>query len=92
MVINMTVVEILKSAQFVVDNKGQQTAVLLDIESWQALVDWVENLVDVKIASEALSEIEAAGGRPNQAGWLAWEDISEEWSGEEKVGTEDIAV
>ena len=92
MVNTMTVVDVLKSAQFVVDNKGQQTAVLLDIESWQALVDWIEDLVDVKIASEALSELKSAGGHPQQAGWLAWEEISEEWSGEEEIGTEDIAV
>lgn len=88
----MTVVEVLKSAQFVVDNKGHQTAVLLDIESWQALVDWIEDLIDVKIATEALSEIEVAGGRPQQAGWLAWEEISKEWSGGEEIGAEDSAV
>ncbi len=81
----MTIVETLKSAQFVVDNEGQQTAVLLDIQSWEALINWIEDITDLKIAAQALTELEVAGGRPQQAGWLAWDDIKEEWSDEEKV-------
>ena len=81
----MTIVEALKSAQFVVDNEGQQTAVLLDIQSWEALINWIEDITDLKIAAQALTELEVAGGRPQQAGWLAWDDIREEWSDEEKV-------
>jgi hypothetical protein len=30
-------------------------------------------------------ELQQAGGRPEQAGWLDWSDISEEWSGEEET-------
>ncbi len=81
----MIIVEALKSAQFVVDNEGQQTAVLLDIQSWEALINWIEDITDLKIAAQALTELEVAGGRPQQAGWLAWDDIREEWSDEEKV-------
>jgi hypothetical protein len=29
--------------------------------------------------------LEMAGGRPQQAGWLDWDDISEEWSDEKEA-------
>lgn len=84
----MTIIEALKSAQFVVNNEGQQTGVLLDIQSWEALIDWIEIISDTKIATQALAQLEAGGGRPQQAGWLDWNDISEAWSDEEEVEKE----
>ncbi len=75
----MTVIEALKSAQFVVDNRGHPTAVLLDIQSWEALIEWIEDVTDVEIATQGLTELKAAGGRPQQAGWLDWDRIGEEW-------------
>ncbi len=74
----MAIIEALKSAQFVVDSKGDQKAVLLDIQAWETLINWIENIIDTKIATQALAELQAAGGRPQQTGWLAWDDISEE--------------
>lgn len=84
----MTIIEALKSAQFVVNNEGQQTGVLLDIQSWEALIDWIETISDTKLAKQALTRLEAEGGRPQQAGWLDWDDISEAWSDEEEVEKE----
>lgn len=78
----MAIVDALKSAQFVVDSKGAQKAVLLDIQAWETLIDWIENIIDTKIATQALAELQVAGGRPQQASWLAWDDISEEWDDE----------
>jgi hypothetical protein len=80
----MVVGEALKSVQFVVDDEGQRTAVLLDIRAWEVLINWIETVTDTKIAIQALTELQQAGGRPEQAGWLAWNDISEKWSGEEE--------
>jgi len=86
----MTVFEALKSAQYVVDRNGRQTAVLLTMQSWQSLLYWIEGVADARIAAEALSALRAAGGRPEKAGWLAWEDISKEW-GEEDETTHEAA-
>lgn len=80
----MTVIEALKSAQFVIDNRGHQTAVLLDIQSWEILLNWVEDMIDTKIATQSLTELNMAGGRPQQSGWLDWDEISEEWQDDEK--------
>jgi hypothetical protein len=81
----MIVEETLKSVQFVVDDEGQRTAVLLDIRAWEMLMNWIETATDIKIATQALTELQQAGGRPEQAGWLDWSDISEEWGDEEKT-------
>lgn len=78
----MAIVEALKSAQFVVNSQGEQKAVLLDIQAWETLINWIENVIDTKIATQALVELQMAGGRPQQAGWLAWDKIREDWDDE----------
>ena len=80
----MTVIEALKSAQYVVDKNGHRTAVLLTMQSWQSLMNWIEDIADARLASEALTTLQAAGGRPEDAGWLAWDDIREEWGEEDE--------
>ena len=40
----MTTVELLKSAQYLVDNKGQKTAVLLDLAVWEELVNIIKEM------------------------------------------------
>ncbi len=88
----MTLTEALRSAQFVVDNNGQRNAVILDIQAWEKLITWIEDVTDIKISLQALSELQETGGRPQQAGWLAWDDIREEWEHEEEVKTEALPV
>ncbi|MFQ5633319.1 MAG: hypothetical protein ACE5I1_31525, partial [bacterium] len=58
-------------------------AVLLDIQNWEAILDWIENITDTEIAINVLQELKAAAGRPQAAGWLEWDKVSEAW-GEEK--------
>ena len=81
----MTVVEALKSAQYVIDHNGRRTAVLLTMQSWQSLLDWIEDLADAQTAAETLTALQASGGRPERAGWLAWDDISEEWGDGDEI-------
>jgi hypothetical protein len=49
--------------------KGKQVAVL-DVETWQSLIEWLETLEDLQIAKQALNELKAAGGNRDRAGWL----------------------
>lgn len=88
----MQVSEALGSVQFVVDAKGKPTAALLNIEAWRTLISWIEDITDSKIAHEALSALQAAGGRPHQAGWLAWDDIKEAWDDEEDIQNETTTI
>lgn len=84
--------ETLKAIQFVVDDKGQRTAVLLDIQAWERLIKWIETVTDTKIAVQVLNELQQVGGRPEQAGWLAWDKISEDWGDEEEIEADTIAL
>lgn len=52
----MSVMEILDTAQFVVDKSGQETAVLLDLKSWQVL----RRLLDELIEDDQLASLMAA--------------------------------
>lgn len=83
---------VLKSVQFVVDDAGQRTAVLLDIQTWETLLNWIETVTDTQIAVQALAKLQQAGGRPEQASWLAWEEIGENWGDEKEVEAETRAV
>ena len=57
--------------------KGKQVAVL-NLEDWQALIEWLETLEDVQIARKAFDELKAAGGNRQRAGWLKWDDVEQE--------------
>jgi hypothetical protein len=66
----MAISGVLHSVQYVVNESGERTAALLDIEAWETLVDWIEMIGDTTVAGQSLAELSAAGGRPQQAGGL----------------------
>lgn len=72
----MTGLEVLQSVKFL-NLKGKQVAVL-DVETWQALIEWLETLEDWQIAKKALNELKAAGRNRQRAGWLKWDDVESE--------------
>ncbi len=72
----MTGVEALQSVQFVTV-KGKRLAVL-SAEDWEALIEWMEDLEDTRIARTAYAELKAAGGDRKRAGWLEWEEAEQE--------------
>jgi hypothetical protein len=72
----MTGIEALQSVQFVTV-KGKRLAVL-GVEDWEALIEWMEDLEDTRIARSAYAELKAAGGDRKRAGWLEWEDVEQE--------------
>ncbi|MEG3840922.1 hypothetical protein [Microcoleus sp. herbarium14] len=46
----MTGLEVLQSVEFL-NQKGKQVAVL-DVETWQSLIEWLETLEDLQIAKK----------------------------------------
>ena len=70
----MTGLEVLQSVEFL-KIKGKQIAVL-DVKTWQALIECLETLEDLQIAKQALNELKAAGGNRERAGWLKWDDVA----------------
>ena len=71
----MTGLEALQSVQYVTA-KGKRLAVI-DLEDWEALIEWMETLEDVQIAEQAYEELRSFGGDRKRAGWLKWDEAKE---------------
>lgn len=68
----MTVSEILESVRFVVDLKGNPSAAVVDMRTWEALLDMLEDVEDLEIVRERLSSWRS------KEGWTAWEQFETE--------------
>ncbi len=68
--------DFLQSVQFVTAN-GKRLAIL-SADDWEAFVEWLETLEDVRVARQAFAELKAAGGDRKRAGWLNWNNAREE--------------
>ena len=72
----MKTLEMLQSVRYVTV-KGKRFAVL-DIEDWEALVEWLENIEDRQVVQQAYEELQSTQGDREKAGWLKWDDVKEE--------------
>jgi hypothetical protein len=54
----MTSIDILDTAQYVVDKDGRQTAVLLDLSSWQLLRQQLEELAEDEKLGELMTAVQ----------------------------------
>lgn len=68
----MTVTEILQSVQFIVGQEGKPTAVVLDIETWEALLSMLEDVEDVQLVRDRLNNWQT------KEGWTRWEEYETE--------------
>ena len=71
----MSGLEALQSVQYVTA-KGKRVAVV-DIDDWEALIEWLETLEDVRIAEQAYEKLDAYRGDRERAGWLKWDEVKE---------------
>lgn len=62
-----------QDVQYVVGVGGKPTAVLVNISVWEQILTALEDAEDLALIKEALSDLDAAGGDPNKAGFIAWE-------------------
>ena len=72
----MTGLEALKSAQFVIGQDGRPSAVQLDIDAWESLLDWLEDSDDRAFVQEALPRLRLG---PEKASALRWEQVRDDW-------------
>lgn len=72
----MTGLEALQSVQYVTV-KGQRLAVI-GMDDWEALIEWLETIEDVRLAQQAYSALQSHGGDRERAGWLKWDDVQDE--------------
>ena len=72
----MVGLDALQSVQYVLA-KGKRFAIV-DMDDWEALLEWLETVEDIQITREAYAELEAAHGSREKAGWLDWNDVRQE--------------
>ena len=68
--------EALKSVQVVVGQDGHPSAVQMDIETWESLLNWLEDTEDRVLVKQALPKLRS---QPAQAGALRWDEVKSEW-------------
>jgi hypothetical protein len=72
----MGALTMLESVQFVVGPDGRPTAVQMGIESWNALLDWLEENEDRAIVKDAIPNLRPG---PKEAGALRWGEAVLNW-------------
>ena len=68
--------EALQSVQYV--TVQDRRLAVIELEEWEAMIEWLETLEDAKVAKEAYGQLEAAGGDRSRAGCLKWDDVKED--------------
>lgn len=71
--------------QFVTNERGERTGVLLSVEEYERLLDAAEEVEDQRAHDEALAEMERTGARPRPLDEVARE-IEHETTGEVEEG------
>ena len=62
--------------KYVVGSEGKPTAVLIDIATWERILDALEDAEDIALVRETLDILEAAGGDLSKAGFISWDQAS----------------
>jgi PHD/YefM family antitoxin component YafN of YafNO toxin-antitoxin module len=58
--------------KFVIGSEGKPIAVLIDISTWEYILDALEDAEDVALVKEAFAALDAAGGDLEKAGFISW--------------------
>ncbi|MBI1879032.1 MAG: hypothetical protein HYR94_12580 [Chloroflexi bacterium] len=76
----------LSRPSYVMNADGQPEAVLIDIATWQLILERLQDIADNQILSEVLADLKilASGNRP--AGWKSWEEFEAELEAIEVAG------
>jgi hypothetical protein len=70
----MAGLEALQSVQYATV-RGKRFAII-NVDDWEALIEWLETLEDIQIGKQAFAELKAFGGDRERAGWLRWDDVN----------------
>lgn len=80
----MSVREVLKSVQVIIDPQGKPSAVQIGIDAWETILDWIEDAEDRTLARDWVSRLRkgpGTGAGPGDA--LSWTRARAEWRGTE---------
>jgi len=71
-----TLVGMLRSVQFVIGQDGHPTAVQIGMETWNSLLDWLEDNEDRAIVKAAIPRLRVG---PEKAAALCWDEVRAQW-------------
>lgn len=74
----MNGLEALQSVQYV--TVQDRRLAVVDLDEWEAMVEWLETLEDVEVAKQAYEQLKAADGDRERAGWLKWDEVRDDLS------------
>jgi PHD/YefM family antitoxin component YafN of YafNO toxin-antitoxin module len=76
----------LRSPSYIVGPDGEPTAVLVDLVTWRAIIDRLEDQEDLELLRASAEDLEtlARGDRPS--GWKTWEEFEAELDALEQAG------
>jgi len=74
----MTGLEALQSVQYV--TVQDRRLAVVDLDAWEAMIEWLETLEDVEVARQAYEQLGAAAGDRERAGWLKWDEVKDDLS------------
>lgn len=71
---------------YVMDADGQPQAVLIDVATWQMILERLQDIADNQIISQALVELKMLASNNRPAGWKSWEEFEAELEAMEAAG------
>ncbi|MFZ5822467.1 MAG: hypothetical protein ACOYYJ_21460 [Chloroflexota bacterium] len=54
--------------------KGKPAGVLIDMQTWESILEALELADDLPIIKQALADLKSAGGDPIKAGFIPWSE------------------
>ncbi len=63
---------------YVIGADGQATAVLVDIATWRAIIEYLEDVEDSETLRAAAADLAALAQGQRPAGWKSWEEFEAE--------------
>ncbi|MEM7537770.1 MAG: hypothetical protein AAF639_36705 [Chloroflexota bacterium] len=72
----MTALEAIQTVQYM--TVKQKRFAILEAESWEKLLSWLESLEDSRIVKQAYQELDAANGDREKADWRQWDELKTE--------------
>ena len=68
--------KLLENVRFVVDSRGKKAAVQLDLNAWNALLGYLEEIEDRSLVKENLARLMEG---PEQSSAIPWDQAKKDW-------------
>jgi hypothetical protein len=72
-------IKLFGSVRYVVDGQGKKVAVQLDLDAWNALLSYLEDLEDLEDRSLLKDKLHRLQIGPDKSGAIAWDEAIKAW-------------